>query len=76
MKKQNTEAVARRCFLKKMFLEILQNSQENNCVRVSFLIKLTISCKEYVEKNLLLMSVLLFIDVRLEICCVKSIEIY
>ena len=76
MKKQNTEAVARRCFVKKVFLEILQNSQENNCVRVSFLIKLTISCKEYVEKNFLLMSVLLFIDVRLEICCVKSIEIY
>ena len=31
-----TEAVARRCSVKKVFLEISQNSQENNCVRVSF----------------------------------------
>ena len=30
------EAVAQRCSVKKMFLEILQNSQENTCVRVSF----------------------------------------
>ena len=33
------EAVARRCSVKKVFLEILQNSQENICARVSFLIK-------------------------------------
>ena len=33
------EAVARRWSLKKVFLEISQNSQENNCARVSFLIK-------------------------------------
>ena len=30
------EAVIRRCSVKKVFLEILQNSQENNCARVSF----------------------------------------
>ena len=30
----------RRCSVKKVFLKILQNSQENTCVRVSFLIKL------------------------------------
>ena len=30
----------RRCSVKEVFLEISQNSQENNCVRVSFLIKL------------------------------------
>ena len=35
-----TEEVARRCLVKKMFLEISQNSQENTCARVSFLIKL------------------------------------
>ena len=29
-----------RCSVKKMFLEISQNSQENTCARVSFLIKL------------------------------------
>ena len=34
------EAVAQTCSLKKVFLEILQNSQENACARVSFLIKL------------------------------------
>ena len=30
----------RRCSVKKLFLEILQNSQKNTCARVSFLIKL------------------------------------
>ena len=35
-----TEVLARRCSIKKMFLEISQNSQENTCARVSFLIKL------------------------------------
>ena len=34
------EAVAQRCSVKKVFLEIWQNSQENTCARVSFLIKL------------------------------------
>ena len=29
----------RRCSVKKVFLEILQKSQENTCARVSFLIK-------------------------------------
>ena len=33
-------AVARRCSVKKVFLEISQNSQENTFARVSFLIKL------------------------------------
>ena len=33
-----SKAVAQRCTVIKMFLEILQNSQENNCVIVSFLI--------------------------------------
>ena len=35
-----TEAASQRCSAKKVFLEILQNSQENTCARVSFLIKL------------------------------------
>ena len=34
------EAVVRRCSVKKVFLKISQNSQENTCARVSFLIKL------------------------------------
>ena len=34
------EAVVQRCSVKKVFLEISQNSQENTCARVSFLITL------------------------------------
>ena len=34
-----TEAVAQRCSVKKVFSEILQNSQENNCARAPFLMK-------------------------------------
>ena len=37
------EAVVQRCSVKKVLLEILQNSQENTCVRVAFLIKLQAS---------------------------------
>ena len=33
------EAVVQRCSVKKVFLEISQNSQENTCGRVSFLTK-------------------------------------
>ena len=35
-----TEAVAQRCSVKKVFLKISQNSQENTCARVYFLTKL------------------------------------
>ena len=35
--KLKAEAAVRRCYVKKVFLEILLNSQENNCARVSFL---------------------------------------
>ena len=34
------KAVVQRCSVKKVFLKVSQNSQENNCVRVSFLIEL------------------------------------
>ena len=43
IKRGDTEAVARRCSVKKVFLDISQNSQENTCVKVSFLIKLQAS---------------------------------
>ena len=33
------EAVVQMCSVEKMFSEISQNSQENTCARVSFLIK-------------------------------------
>ena len=38
-----TEAVIWKCSIEKAFLEISQNSQENTCARVSFLIKLQAS---------------------------------
>ena len=34
------EAVARRCSIKKVFLKILPNSQENTCVEISILLVL------------------------------------
>ena len=34
------EAIDQRCSVKKVFLEISQNSQKNPCARVSFLIKM------------------------------------
>ena len=37
---KDSEAVPWRCSVKKVFLKILQNSQENICARVSFSIKL------------------------------------
>ena len=37
---QTPKAVAQTCSVKKVFLEISQNSRENTCARVSFLIKL------------------------------------
>ena len=42
-KPEHIEAVVQRCSVKKVFLEISQNSQENTCARVSFLIKLQTS---------------------------------
>ena len=39
-------AVVQRCSVKKVFLEISQNSQENTCARVSFLIKFQASGKK------------------------------
>ena len=35
----STEAVVQKCSVKKEFLEISQNSQENTCARISFLIR-------------------------------------
>ena len=38
--------------MKKMFLEILQNSEEGTCARVSFLIKLQATCLQlYLKKD-------------------------
>ena len=47
----STEAVIQRCSVKNVFLIISQNSQENTCARVSFLIKLQ-ACK-FIKKETL-----------------------
>ena len=39
LKNLYSETVAQRCSVKKVFSELLQNSQENTCARASFLIK-------------------------------------
>ena len=50
----SSQAVVRRCSLKKLFLEISQNSQENTCARVSFLIKLHgLACNLFIKKETL-----------------------
>ena len=41
------------CSAKKLFLEISQNSQENTCARVSFLIQLQASAWNFIKKEVL-----------------------
>ena len=46
-----TEAATRGVPSKKVFLEISQNSQENTCTRVSFLIKLQAYACNFIKKE-------------------------
>ena len=48
---QQSEAVARTYSVKKVFLKISQNSEENTCTRVSFLIKLKASGLQLYKKR-------------------------
>ena len=48
-----TEAATRGVLFTKVFLEISQNSQENTCVRVSFLIKLQAWACNFIKKETL-----------------------
>ena len=49
----NIEAAARRCSKNLVFLNILQNSLENTCTRVSFLRKLQVSGCNFIKKETL-----------------------
>ena len=49
---QLKEAVTRRCCLRKVFLKFSQNSQENTCVVISFLIKLLAQACNFFKKRL------------------------
>ena len=51
--KQHIEAATGGVLYKKVFLEISQNSQENTCARVSFLIKLQASSLQFIKKETL-----------------------
>ena len=50
---QLPEVVDQTYSVKKVFLEILQNSQENTCVRVSFLIKCRPEACNFIKKETL-----------------------
>ena len=50
---QSIKAVAWRCSVKKVFLEISQNSQENTSARVSFLIKLQAWAYNFIKSEAL-----------------------
>ena len=52
-KVEKAEAVARTWSVKKVFLEISQNSQENTCVRVSFLTTLQASACNLIKNETL-----------------------
>ena len=47
------KAVTNRCSVKKVFLEVLQNSKENTCARSSFLIKLQALACNFIKKETL-----------------------
>ena len=47
-----SEAVVRRCSVKIVLIEISHNSQENTCVRVSFLINFQASACNFIKKKL------------------------
>ena len=49
----HSEAVSQRRSVKKVFLEVSQNSQENTCARVSFLIKLQVWAWNFIKKETL-----------------------
>ena len=58
---KNTETAAQRCSMKKEFLTILQNSQENTCTGVSFLIKFQAETYNFIKKKILVQVFFLWI---------------
>ena len=48
-----TEVVVQRCSVKKVFLEIPQNSQENTCARVFFFNKVADQACNFIKKETL-----------------------
>ena len=50
---EKTEAVAQRCSVKRVFLKISQNSQENTCATFSFVIKFQAEAYNFNKKDTL-----------------------
>ena len=50
---EKKEGVSRKCPVKKIFLKIWQNSKENTCARMSFLIKLQAPACSVIKKETL-----------------------
>ena len=50
---RDTEAVVRWCSVKKVCLIVWQNSQENTCVGVSFLIKVQARGLQFIKKTII-----------------------
>ena len=50
---KNTETASQRCSMKKEFLKVLQNSQENTWTGVSFLIKFQAETYNFIKKKIL-----------------------
>ena len=73
----NVEASVQACSLKKIFLEISQNSQENTCARFSFLIKLQASRIIYLYLYLYLyIYIYIYLSIYIYIYISISISIY
>ena len=47
------EAVVRKCFVRKVFLEFSQNCQGNTCAKASLLVKLQVSACSFIKKETL-----------------------
>ena len=50
---RSSEAVVQSCSVEKVLLKITQNSQENTCARVSFLIKLQAEACNFIKREIL-----------------------
>ena len=48
---RKAETVTQKCSVKKVFLKISQNSQENTCVRISFLIRLHVESSTFIKQG-------------------------
>ena len=71
-----TEAVARRCSVKKVFLEILQSTQENTCARVYFFNKVAGLSHEYQNFLMMMMMMMMMIIIIIIIITLFSVDFH